>query len=309
MAMFLNQLPSIKALQCFIAVARELNFRRASELLSMSQPPLSRQIQGLEELLRVKLIERTTHSVSLTPAGEALERDAHAILVALDAAVQGMNRFSDVAHADARKVRIGVTSAIDFTLLPELNAALGRDGELSLQRQDRVYSRHLVERVRNHRLDLAIVGDIVSPGEQLTVHRVGTEPMIAVLPEAHPAAGLHQVSFRDLGETLLFWFSRSDNPALYDKCERVFAAWGYSAPRRLEPHDFATLLTRIATGEGIAFCPASMRAASRIGAVYRPFEPEIARLLTIDVQLVVRADENRRYVLDKIDEILSAVAV
>ncbi|HEX3758003.1 MAG TPA: LysR family transcriptional regulator [Kofleriaceae bacterium] len=308
MAMFSNDLPSIKALQCFVAVARELSFRRASELLNMSQPPLSRQIQGLEDLLRVKLIERTTHSVNLTPAGEAFERDARAILVALDAAVQGVSRFTRLERGDARQVRLGITSAIDFTLLPKLNIVLSRNNDLDLHRRDRMYSKQLIERVRDRRLDLAIIGGVVDSGEQLRVHRVGTEPMITVLPEAHPAASLQYVSFRDLGQMPLFWFPRSDHPSLYDKCERVFAEFQYSARRRPEPLDFTELLALIATGEGVAFCPASMRAASRIGAVYRPFVPEIERLLTIDVQLVVRADEERKEVLDKVEAILAATA-
>jgi DNA-binding transcriptional LysR family regulator len=55
-----KHLPSTRALQCFRAVAEELNFRSAAQSLNMSQPPLSRQIQGLEDLLRVQLIERDT---------------------------------------------------------------------------------------------------------------------------------------------------------------------------------------------------------------------------------------------------------
>jgi LysR family transcriptional regulator, benzoate and cis,cis-muconate-responsive activator of ben and cat genes len=304
MPIFSSQLPSIKALQCFVAVARELNFRRASELLHMSQPPLSRQIQGLEQLLKVKLINRNTHSVSLTPAGEAFEKEAHAILVALDAAVHSVGRFSDDEHPSAKQVRLGLTSAIDFTLMPKLRTVLG----LGHQHQERAYSRLLVERVRSGKLDLAIVGDIANPGDGLTVHRVGYDPMVVVLPQTHPAAQKNQVSLRDLGETPLFWFSRSDNPSLYDKCERVFTAFGYSAPRRLEPQDFTTLLALVAAGEGVGFCPASMQAASRIGAVYRPFEPELERRLTIDVQLISRTHESRKEVLDSVESILEAAA-
>lgn len=69
MIMQSRRLPGTRTLQCFLAVAQERNFRSAAELLNMSQPPLSRQIQDLEDLLRVQLFQRDTSQVSLTPTG------------------------------------------------------------------------------------------------------------------------------------------------------------------------------------------------------------------------------------------------
>lgn len=78
----------LRHLRYFIAVAEELNFSRAAERLHVSQPPLSRQIRGLEAELNVKLLARTTQRVRLTRAGHAvlararkLVRDAEALSV------------------------------------------------------------------------------------------------------------------------------------------------------------------------------------------------------------------------------------
>ena len=57
-------------LRCFVAVAEELNFRRAAERLNMTQPPLSRQIRQLKARVGVTLFERINRPVRLTPAGE-----------------------------------------------------------------------------------------------------------------------------------------------------------------------------------------------------------------------------------------------
>lgn len=70
----------IKSLQCFIAVAEQLNFSRAAQYLYISQPSLSIRISGLEDELGVKLFERTHQQVYLTKEGAALLPAAREII-------------------------------------------------------------------------------------------------------------------------------------------------------------------------------------------------------------------------------------
>ena len=77
----------LRHLRAFVAVAEELNFGRAAERLYVSQPALSRQIQGLEQLVGCELLRRSTHSVELTLAGEALLDRSRRLLRAVDEAV------------------------------------------------------------------------------------------------------------------------------------------------------------------------------------------------------------------------------
>jgi monoterpene epsilon-lactone hydrolase len=77
----------LRHLRAFVAVAEELSFARAAERLYVSQPALSRQIRGLEQLLGVELLRRSTHRVELTLAGEALLGRARGLLREVDEAV------------------------------------------------------------------------------------------------------------------------------------------------------------------------------------------------------------------------------
>jgi monoterpene epsilon-lactone hydrolase len=77
----------LRHLRAFVAVAEELNFGRAAERLYVSQPALSRQIRGLEELVGCELLRRSTHSVELTLAGEALLGRSRNLLRDVDEAV------------------------------------------------------------------------------------------------------------------------------------------------------------------------------------------------------------------------------
>ena len=77
----------LRHLRAFVAVAEELNFGRAAERLYVSQPALSRQIRGLEQLVGCELLRRSTHSVELTLAGEALLDRSRRLLRDVDEAV------------------------------------------------------------------------------------------------------------------------------------------------------------------------------------------------------------------------------
>jgi DNA-binding transcriptional LysR family regulator len=109
---------SLDQLVVFVAVARERSFTAAAAKLNVSQSTLSHTIRELEERLGVRLLTRTTRSVSATTAGERLLRSIGPRFDEIDNEVAAVRELRD---KPAGTIRITATEfAIDTLLLPKL---------------------------------------------------------------------------------------------------------------------------------------------------------------------------------------------
>ena len=107
----------LRQLRCFVAAAEELHFGRAAARMNMTQPPLSRQIQLLEHVLGVKLLDRTSRAVKLTPAGRVFLLEARRILRLTESAALATRR---IASGEAGTITLGFTAASGYSFLPQL---------------------------------------------------------------------------------------------------------------------------------------------------------------------------------------------
>jgi DNA-binding transcriptional LysR family regulator len=109
---------SLDQLLAFIAVARERSFTAAAAKLNVSQSALSHTVRELEERLGVRLLTRTTRSVSPTEAGERLFRNIGPRLDEIESEVSAVR---ELREKPAGTIRITATEfAIDTLLLPKL---------------------------------------------------------------------------------------------------------------------------------------------------------------------------------------------
>ena len=94
----------LRELRIFLVLADELHFGRTAERLGISQPGVSEAVRVLESRLGVKVFDRTSRRVSLTPAGEALRGDLVPALAALDRALA---QTSELSGAVRGLLRVG----------------------------------------------------------------------------------------------------------------------------------------------------------------------------------------------------------
>jgi DNA-binding transcriptional LysR family regulator len=107
-------------LRTFQALSETLHFRHAAERLGVTQSAVSQQIASLEKDLGAPLFERIGRRVYLTPAGEALAREAVKVVSAVSRAREAVGA---VSNGDAGRLRVGASTTPGIYLLPEV---LGR---------------------------------------------------------------------------------------------------------------------------------------------------------------------------------------
>jgi DNA-binding transcriptional LysR family regulator len=103
-------------LEDFLAIAEEGGFSRAAERRHVTQPALSRRIRALEEWLGTPLFERSTHTLTLTPAGETFRPVAEDVLRRV---LVGREEALEVARLKAETIHFAATHALSQTFFPD----------------------------------------------------------------------------------------------------------------------------------------------------------------------------------------------
>jgi DNA-binding transcriptional LysR family regulator len=262
-----SQHVELRHLRYFVAVAEECHFGRAAARLHIAQPPLSQQIKQLEAELGVPLLTRSTRKVEVTLAGERYLERAKAILASLEAAAVEVNR---IASGEVHRLAIGFTGSVTYELLPALARMLRADlPSIELDLKGEMLTPRQVAALADGTLDLGFLRPPVRDAA-IEVRVLRREPLIAVLPEAHPLADRSSVRLSDLkSERFISYLSQNrsvERDAVFDACE----AAGFVPVVELEVAETSTLVVFVAAGIGVALVPASVQHLMITGAVFRP---------------------------------------
>lgn len=185
-----------RELRAFVAVAEELHFTRAADLLYVSQPALSKQIRSLERQLGVELFRRDRHSVALTEAGRALLPHARRVLEAWE---EGADAVARARAARRTTLVVGMsTSPGRGGLLPAIRSRFTAAHPEAAVRLRQVSWEDPTAGLADGEADVAFVWlPLPDPGRYAwTV--VAEEPRLVALPDTHPLAARPEVDFADL---------------------------------------------------------------------------------------------------------------
>jgi DNA-binding transcriptional LysR family regulator len=252
-------------LHYFVAVAEELHFGRAAQRLQIVQPAVSQQITRLERELDVRLLERTSRRVRLTPAGER-------VLAAARETLAAAARVRVVAGEPTAALRIGVASCVT----QRLDRALARLRDTERPAEPKLVDLPVTARldaVRNGELDLALVRGAVT-STAMTVVRAWSEPLHVVLSRDHPAAGKSAVGLHDLDPYGLRLPARLSDPPMHDAILAVLPV----APLRPPAGDMLNVLFEVGRDpEGWTLMPAEQLVGSRSERVLQlPLDPPVS---------------------------------
>jgi len=260
--------PAIRELECFVAVAEELHFSKAARRLHMSQPPLSRQIQSLEQKLGIQLLKRKTRLVELTAPGRNFLNDAREILYRLDRSVIAAKRMQ---QGEDERLRLGF---IGYLLAPDLIEVLRAFREARPQCQVELVDMEPGDQladIREGKLDGGFFG--IGPTEplwNLKLFNWKTVPLVIVLPENHRLANkTSKLSLSNLKDENWVMVSRTRAAPFRKLVEELCVSAGF-LPRIVQESDSVqAVLAMVAAGTGIAIVSETLTRMLDRGLVYR----------------------------------------
>ena len=262
----------IRHLWLFLAVAEEQNFGRAAKRLGMSQPPLSEQIQVLEQALKVKLFERSRRGAKLTPVGAAIlpaVRKFADQLERLELAVE------EAVAGQSGMLTIGAISTAMFDVLPGLIEQLKSDYPHLTVSVREIDSVEAVPALESGDIDLAFArleGDL---GASISSLPLTQDRLVVALPSDHPLASRTRISLSSLATEPLVMFSRKVSPVYFDNLIATCRDSGFS-PRVLhEVRSVASQIAFVSCGQGIALVPASLKKLAPDNVVFRALSQKL----------------------------------
>ena len=247
--------PTIRHLECLVAVADHGSFRRAATSLGISQPALSAQVQGAEDLLGVQVFERDRRSVLVTPAGEDVVARAREALAAVDGVSDAARRRGEPLVGP---LRLGVIPTVaPYWLPPLLPAVRSKFPKLELiLREDQ--TARLLAQLSAGQLDVAFLA-IPVPGDFTTAPIAREEFLLAAPRGTDLVSRRGKLRDADLDDQTVLLLE--DGHCLRDQALAVCERGGAVESMEVRATSLPTLVQMVAGGLGVTLLPEGAAAA------------------------------------------------
>lgn len=210
-------------LKVFCTVAETKSFSRASEIIHLTQPAVSLQIQALEEIYETRLFDRSPNTISLTPAGEVLYRYAKEILSLYAAATKNIGDLTGLVKGS---ISIGASTTIGNHLLTPVLADFRKTHPKIKINLFVGNTKRIVEMLNAGNIDISLVeGDIAK--QKLSVEKLIVDELVVIVSPQHPWAKKREVSIFDI--TKEPFISREEGSGTRQIIEKYLHQHGISA--------------------------------------------------------------------------------
>ena len=260
----------IHQLRYFVAVADEGNFSRAAAKVRVAQPSLSQQIRKLEAEIGQPLFDRLPRSVVLTEAGRCLLEYARQILASIGDARRCVDELKGKVAGD---VAVGAIPTIAPYVLPKL--------VVTFQNHYPDVTLHVVEdvtavitrRVETGELDVA-VASTCQRSPTLRIQRLGSEPLLALVPEGHALAKQTMITLDDLKSQRFLLLHEMH--CLSQQVHHLLESRRFRPEVALAGSQLSTIANMVAAEIGVSIVPRMMVKHQAIpGCVSLPFAPPV----------------------------------
>lgn len=242
--------PSVRQIECFIAVSECGSFRAASDRLGVSQPSVTAQIAALEKLLDVKLFERARSGALLSPAGRTLLGNARRIIQELNGL---RDQADEICNRPGGTYRFGVTPTLGPYVLPHLLPDLHRQYP-HLRLFIREHSpAELAAGLQSGLHDLALV-PLPFDTQGISYAPLFREPIKLVIAQDHPLARRASIVAADLKNADILTIE--EHHLFYRQIEELCQRIGARAQRDYHGTSLDALRHMVVMGLGHAFLPA-----------------------------------------------------
>lgn len=262
----------LRQLRYFIAVAEEMNITRAAQRLHMTQPPLSRQLQLIEDEIGLPLFERGARPLKLTDAGRVLYAQARHVLEQADELAPLTRRLAQAAE----RIVIGFVPSTLYGALPEVIRAFREAApavELSLIE---MFTLEQLGALKGGRIDIGF-GRLRFDDDRLVREVLVEERLIAALPDGHPlAAPDASISLADIAGQTLIVYPSTPRPSFADQQLSALRDGGLAPAAVHEVRELQTALGLVAAQVGVSLVPESVEGVRVKGVAYRRLPEPVA---------------------------------
>jgi len=259
----------IKHVEAFLVLADELHFGNAAKQLNIAQPVLSQLIKSFEAELNVDLFVRTTRSVALTPAGEAMLAPASVVKDKVDE----MRRVAAAAQEGRiGRVHVGIAGGTGYALVFQLAKITAKDAhEVVIDIHPQTFYNQAVEQLRSGDLDLAIVtaNDIPQDLESVLVKE---DRLLVAVSDLHPFARRDSVRVEDLRNERIVAFPEKIGSHLRELLTKLCGEAGFTPNIVQDVSDPYSLLTVVGANVGVALMGESTEGLQFHGVKYIPLD-------------------------------------